>query len=88
MCGVQACLSQNDEVCLPTDLQEQLVSASCSLLSLIQQNLQPCELPGRGHYCFSLKDLTKVFQVKHQFMTRLLIGVVYCKHDVAGFAAL
>ena len=56
-------MTQNNGVGLPIDLHERVVKASCDVLFLIQQNLQPCELPGREHYCFTQKELTKVFQV-------------------------
>jgi dynein heavy chain len=59
---LEACMTQNDGISLSTDLHERLVKASCDILFLIQQNLQPCELPGREYYCFTQKELTKVFQ--------------------------
>ena len=64
-------MTQNNGIGLSDEMHGALVKASCDLLKRIQRNLQPCELPGRSHYCFSLKDLIKVFQVSQKTVTHI-----------------
>ena len=59
----QANVTDNDKPGLEIDLHNQIVKASCQVLTAVQTVLRPTPLPGRYHYLFTLKDLTTCFQV-------------------------
>ena len=56
-------MAQNQGTGLPQEFHEQIVTASCKMLSGIQDVLRPSPTPGRCHYQFNLRDITRVFQV-------------------------
>lgn len=60
---IQANMAQNQGMGLPQDFHELIVKASCKFLEKIQDVLRPSCTPGRFHYQFNLRDLTRVFQV-------------------------
>ncbi|ESO89151.1 hypothetical protein LOTGIDRAFT_229063 [Lottia gigantea] len=55
-------MTDQDATGLDLDLHNGLVQASCELLTEIQSVLRPTPMPGRYHYLFTLKDITKCFQ--------------------------
>ncbi|KAK6187606.1 hypothetical protein SNE40_005595 [Patella caerulea] len=59
---LEANMTDQDTPGLDLDLHNGLVQASCELLSEIQSVLRPTPMPGRHHYLFTLKDITKCFQ--------------------------
>lgn len=59
----QANMAQNQGMGLPQEFHEQIVRASCMLLTSMQDVLRPSPTPGRRHYQFNLRDFTRVFQV-------------------------
>lgn len=59
----QANMAQNQGMGLPQEFHEQIVTASCKVLSSIQDVLRPSPTPGRCHYQFNLRNITWVFQV-------------------------
>ena len=48
---------------LAQELQDAIVNASCKLLTSVQKVLRPTPMPGRFHYMFTLRDISKTFQV-------------------------
>ena len=48
---------------LAQELQDAIVNASCKLLTSVQNVLRPTPMAGRHHYMFTLRDLSKAFQV-------------------------
>ena len=48
---------------LAQELQDAIVNASCKLLTSVQKVLRPTPMPGRYHYMFTLRDISKTFQV-------------------------
>ena len=56
-------MAQNQGMGLPQEFHEQIVMASCMLLNSMQDVLKPSPTPGRCHYQFNLRDITRVFQV-------------------------
>ncbi|XP_048577711.1 dynein axonemal heavy chain 8 isoform X3 [Nematostella vectensis] len=59
---LEANMAQNQGMGLPQDFHDQIVTASCQLLTSVQNVLRPSPTPGRCHYQFNLRDLTRVFQ--------------------------
>ncbi|XP_067674368.1 uncharacterized protein [Haliotis asinina] len=59
---LEANMTHQDAPGLDIDLHSSLVHASCDLLTSLQSVLRPTPMPGRYHYLFTLKDLTKCFQ--------------------------
>ena len=57
-------MHKNNGQSLAQELHEAIVAASCQLLTSVQAVLRPSMMPGRHHYMFTLRDLTKAFQVK------------------------
>ena len=57
-------MAQNQGMGLPQEFHEQIVNASCTLLSRLWDVLRPSPTPGRCHYRFNLRDITRVFQVQ------------------------
>ncbi|XP_030850579.1 dynein heavy chain 8, axonemal isoform X3 [Strongylocentrotus purpuratus] len=47
---------------LAQELQDAIVNASCKLLTSVQKVLRPTPMPGRYHYMFTLRDISKTFQ--------------------------
>ncbi|XP_041462850.1 dynein heavy chain 8, axonemal-like [Lytechinus variegatus] len=47
---------------LAQELQDAIVNASCKLLTSVQNVLRPTPMPGRYHYMFTLRDISKTFQ--------------------------
>lgn len=56
-------MTQNECPGLVIDLHNAIVQASCRLLQLTQKTLKPCDMPGRNHYAFSLRDINNCFMV-------------------------
>ncbi|KAM9316607.1 uncharacterized protein PAF06_007656 [Gastrophryne carolinensis] len=59
---LEANMGDKDGLSLQEDLQLSLVGASCQLLESVKKVLIASSTPGRQHYRFSLRDITKVFQ--------------------------
>lgn len=59
---LEANMAQNQGTGLPQEFHEQIVTASCKMLSSIQDVLRPSPSPGRCHHQFNLRDITRVFQ--------------------------
>ena len=57
-------MHKNNGQSLAQELHESIVNASCQLLTKVQSVLRPSMMPGRYHYMFTLRDLTKAFQVQ------------------------
>ncbi|XP_022081686.1 dynein gamma chain, flagellar outer arm-like [Acanthaster planci] len=55
-------MHKNNGQSLAQELHEAIVTASCQLLTKVQAVLRPSLMPGRHHYMFTLRDLTKAFQ--------------------------
>ncbi|XP_071801693.1 uncharacterized protein [Asterias amurensis] len=55
-------MHKNNGQSLAQELHESIVNASCQLLTKVQSVLRPSMMPGRYHYMFTLRDLTKAFQ--------------------------
>nr|CAB3238692.1 dynein heavy chain 8, axonemal-like [Phallusia mammillata] len=47
---------------LNQELHEAIATASSKLIELVKDVLRPCPMPGRHHYAFSLRQLTKMCQ--------------------------
>lgn len=62
-CVLEAHMTQNECPGLVIDLHNAIVQASCRLLQLTQKTLKPCDMPGRNHYAFSLRDINNCFMV-------------------------
>ena len=62
---VKANMAQNQGMGLPQEFHEQIVMASCMLLNSLQDVLRPSPTPGRCHYLFNLREITRVFQVAY-----------------------
>ena len=60
-------MAQNQGMGLPQEFHEQIVMASCMLLNSLQDVLRPSPTPGRCHYLFNLREITRVFQVAYMF---------------------
>ena len=58
-------MSYGDNSSLDLDLHNQIVTASCSLYSLVTSVLKPAPMVGRKHYVFTLKDFVTCFQVSY-----------------------
>lgn len=59
---LEANMAQNQGMGLPQEFHEQIVMASCMLLNSLQDVLRPSPTPGRCHYLFNLREITRVFQ--------------------------
>ncbi|XP_075124385.1 uncharacterized protein LOC142197756 [Leptodactylus fuscus] len=59
---LEANMGDKDGHSLQEDLQLSLAKASCCLLESIKKVLVTSSTPGRQHYLFSLREITKVFQ--------------------------
>ena len=59
----QANMTQQESPGLDLDLHNALVNMSCDMLMAAQSVLRPTPMPGRHHYLFTLKDISKCFQV-------------------------
>ena len=66
-CPPQANMTSQDAPGLDLDLHNALVSVSCDMLTSIQSVLRPTPMDGRHHYLFTLKDITKCFQVGAEY---------------------
>ena len=55
-------MSSNQSIGLPQEIQEQIIKASCGLLTSVSDVLRPSPIAGRRNYYFSLKDLQRMFQ--------------------------
>ncbi|XP_041355189.1 dynein gamma chain, flagellar outer arm-like isoform X3 [Gigantopelta aegis] len=55
-------MTDQDAPGLDIDLHNNIVAASCKILTALQSVLRPTPMPGRYHYLFTLKDLAKCFQ--------------------------
>ena len=56
-------MTQQESPGLDLDLHNALVNMSCDMLMAAQSVLRPTPMPGRHHYLFTLKDISKCFQV-------------------------
>ncbi|XP_069830783.1 uncharacterized protein [Dendropsophus ebraccatus] len=59
---LEANMGDMDGLSLQEDLQLSLAKASCHLLESVKKVLLISSTPGRQHYLFSLREITKVFQ--------------------------
>ncbi|XP_073531710.1 dynein axonemal heavy chain 5-like [Phyllobates terribilis] len=59
---LEANMGDKDGLSLQDDLHLSLVKASCHLLESVKKVLVISSTPGRQHYLFSLREITKVFQ--------------------------
>ncbi|KAG8582082.1 hypothetical protein GDO81_007910 [Engystomops pustulosus] len=59
---LEANMGDKEGLSLQEDLQLSLAKASCHLLESVKKVLVMSSTPGRQHYLFSLRDITKVFQ--------------------------
>ncbi|XP_056421918.1 uncharacterized protein LOC130362045 isoform X2 [Hyla sarda] len=59
---LEANMGDKDGLSLQEDLQLSLAKASCHLLESVKKVLVISSTPGRQHYLFSLREITKVFQ--------------------------
>nr|DBA26446.1 TPA: hypothetical protein GDO54_010703 [Pyxicephalus adspersus] len=59
---LEANMGDKEGLSLQEDLQLSLVNASCHLLESVKKVLLASSTPGRQHYQFSLREITKVFQ--------------------------
>ena len=76
-------MAQNQGMGLPQELHEQIVQASCILLNNVQDVLRPSSTPGRYHYQFNLKDLTRVFQVRYRYQFSIQVMLPgYSRYDI------
>ncbi|XP_033113255.1 dynein heavy chain 5, axonemal-like isoform X2 [Anneissia japonica] len=55
-------MTKNNQQSLAQELHDCIVDASCQLLTSVQNVLRPSPMPGRHHYIFTLRDITKAFQ--------------------------
>ncbi|XP_071954985.1 uncharacterized protein [Antedon mediterranea] len=55
-------MTKNNQQSLSQELHDCIVNGSCELLTSIQNVLRPSPMPGRYHYIFTLRDITKAFQ--------------------------
>ena len=56
-------MTQGDHPGLDIELHNGLVQASVKLVTAIKNVLRPSPMPGRTHYCFTLKGVIQCFQV-------------------------
>ncbi|XP_076466964.1 uncharacterized protein LOC143298129 [Babylonia areolata] len=59
---LEANMTQQESPGLDLDLHNALVNMSCDMLTAAQSVLRPTPMPGRYHYLFTLKDISKCFQ--------------------------
>eukprot|EP00794_Sanderia_malayensis_P000407 gene407-1042_t len=59
---LEANMGANECLTLPHELHEQIVQASCHLLTRVSDVLRPSPMLGRRNYQFDLKDLKRIFQ--------------------------
>ncbi|XP_074662754.1 uncharacterized protein LOC141915202 [Tubulanus polymorphus] len=59
---LEANMLQNEQPGLDIDLQNAISGASCKLLTDVQSVLRMTNMPGRQHYLFTLREVTKCFQ--------------------------
>ena len=61
---LEASMTQNDHPGLDIELHNGIVQASVKVLTAVKNVLKPSPMPGRSHYCFTLKGIVKCFQVR------------------------
>ncbi|XP_077343463.1 dynein axonemal heavy chain 5-like [Lithobates pipiens] len=83
---LEANMGDKDGLSLQEDLQLSLVNASCHLLESVKKVLVPSSTPGRQHYRFSLREITKVFQSLRKLSSEdredRSIVIAYWQHEV------
>ena len=57
-------MTQGDHPGLDIELHNGLVQASVKVLTAIKSVLRPSPMPGRTHYCFTLRGVIQCFQVR------------------------
>ena len=64
-------MTKNNAQSLAQELHDSIVNASCQLLTSVKKVLRPSPVPGKHHYMFTLRDLTKAFQVSRKMLMKV-----------------
>ncbi|XP_063775387.1 uncharacterized protein LOC134910927 [Pseudophryne corroboree] len=83
---LEANMGDKDGLSLQEELQMSLAKASCHVLECVKKVLVPSSTPGRQHYLFSLREISRVFQslrkLPNEDREDRSIVVSYWQHEI------